>query len=86
MKETGVDKKIWDELQRQLDAKGFEIKKGMIQDAAFIEADLGKKRYHKEKKARKKGETIEYTERQLQHMDKCILGTNPMSNLIVTSI
>ncbi|MCJ7697777.1 MAG: IS5 family transposase [Thermoplasmata archaeon] len=70
LKETGVDKQIWDELQRQLDAKGFEIKKGMIQDAAFIEADLGKKRYHKEKKARKKGETIEYTEKQLQHMDK----------------
>jgi IS5 family transposase len=70
LKETGADKQIWDELQRQLDAKGFEIKKGTIQDAAFIEADLGKKRYSKEKKARKKGETIEYTEKQLQHMDK----------------
>jgi IS5 family transposase len=70
LKETGVDKQIWDELQRQLDAKGFEIKKGTIQDAAFIEADLGKKRYSKEKKARKKGETIEYTEKQQQHMDK----------------
>jgi len=70
LKETGVDKQIWDELQRQLDAKGFEIKKGTIQDAAFIEADLGKKRYSKEKKARKKGETIEYTEKQRQHMDK----------------
>lgn len=70
LKETGVDKQIWDELQRQLDAKGFEVKKGTIQDAAFIEADLGKKRYSKEKKAKKKGETIEYSEKQLQHMDK----------------
>jgi IS5 family transposase len=70
LEETGVDKQIWDELQHQLDVKGFEIKKGTIQDASFIEADLGKKRYSKEKKTRKKGETAEYTEKQLQHMDK----------------
>jgi transposase, IS5 family len=70
LKERGVDKKIWDELQRQLDAKGFTIKKGTIQDAAFIEADIGKKRYSKEKKARRTGKTIEYTEKQRQHMDK----------------
>jgi IS5 family transposase len=38
---TGKDKLIWDELQRQLDAKGLKIKKGVAQDASFIEADPG---------------------------------------------
>ena len=70
LKESGMDKKIWDELQRQLDAKGYQVKKGVIQDASFIETDLGKKRYRREKKARKQGETVEYTEKQLQHIDK----------------
>ena len=32
---------IWQELQRQLDAKGLKIKKGVIQDATFITADPG---------------------------------------------
>ena len=66
----GVDTLIWAELQRQLDSKGFKVEKGTIQDAAFIEADLGKKRYRKEKKARKKGEMVEYTDKQKRHMDK----------------
>ncbi|MDG6217831.1 MAG: transposase [Candidatus Thermoplasmatota archaeon] len=57
-------------LQQQLDKKGFKVEKGTIQDAAFIEADLGKKRYRKEKRARKNGEKIEYTEKQKQHMDQ----------------
>jgi len=70
LKTDGVDALIWAELQRQLDDKGFKVEKGTIQDAAFIEADLGKKRYRKEKKARKKGETVEYTDKQKQHMDK----------------
>ncbi|MDD1753652.1 MAG: IS5 family transposase [Methanotrichaceae archaeon] len=42
LKETGKDKAIWEELQRQLDAKGLTIKRGSIQDATFIEADPGK--------------------------------------------
>jgi len=67
---AGVDRKIWSELQRQLTKKGYEVKKGVIQDASFIEADVGKKRYYKEKKAKKKGEKIEYTERQKQHIDQ----------------
>jgi IS5 family transposase len=33
--------KIWDELQRQLDEKGYQIKRGTIQDATFITADPG---------------------------------------------
>lgn len=70
LKEAGIDKEIWSELQKQLDEKGYKIKKGVIQDAAFIEADFGRKRYSKEKKAKKNGEKIEYTEKQKQHMDK----------------
>jgi len=70
LKEAGMDKLIWDELQRQLDGKGFEVKKGVIQDATFIEADLGRKRYYREKKAKKEGENIEYTEKQKRHMDR----------------
>ena len=69
-KEAGVDAQIWTELQNQLDEKGYEIKKGVIQDASFIEADLGRKRYYKEKQAKKKGEKIEYNEKQKQHIDK----------------
>lgn len=70
LKEQGVEDKIWDELQRQLQEKGYTLQKGVIQDAAFIEADLGRKRYSKEKKAKKKGETIGYTQRQKSHIDK----------------
>ena len=70
LKESGVDKKIWDELQRQLNVKGYRVKTGVIQDACFIEADLGKKRCQWEKKARRQGEQVEYTEKQQQHMDK----------------
>lgn len=70
LKENGLDAEIWAELQNQLDKKGYQIQKGVIQDAAFIEADLGRKRYSKEKQAEKKGEKIEYTEKQKQHIDK----------------
>jgi IS5 family transposase len=70
LEETGIDTFIMAELQKQLDEKGLKVEKGMIQDAAFIEADLGKKRYRKEKNAKKKGETITYTEKQRRHMDK----------------
>jgi len=45
LKETGKDKTIWRELQRQLDAKGLKVKRGSIQDATFIEADPGRSGY-----------------------------------------
>lgn len=32
---------IWNELQRQLDEKGYKIKRGVIQDASFITTDPG---------------------------------------------
>ena len=41
MAETGKDKMVWAELQRQLDAMGLRVKRGTIQDATFIEADPG---------------------------------------------
>jgi IS5 family transposase len=39
--ETGRDKEAWAKLQRQLDAKGLRVRKGVAQDASFIEADPG---------------------------------------------
>jgi len=39
--ETGRDRLIWEELQRQLDEKGLRVKKGVAQDASFITADPG---------------------------------------------
>ena len=63
-------KKIWKELQRQLDEKGYAAKKGVIQDATFVEADQGRKRIQEEKKAKKEGRKIEYSEKQKAHMDK----------------
>ncbi len=38
---AGRDKKIWQELQHQLDSKGLKVKKGVIQDATFITSDPG---------------------------------------------
>jgi transposase, IS5 family len=69
LKRNGVDVLIWNELQRQLDSKGYKVKKGVIQDASFVEADLGKKRHYNEKKAKMNGNNIEYTKKQKQHQD-----------------
>jgi len=38
---NGNDVEIWNDLQRQLDAMNLKVKKGIIQDATFIEADPG---------------------------------------------
>ncbi len=70
LKNAGVDAQIWSELQRQLDENGYQIKKGVIQDATFIEAEQGRARRAREKKAKKEGRTIEYTPKQLAHIDK----------------
>lgn len=69
LKERGKEQLIWDELQQQLDKKGYEVKKGVIQDATFIQADAGRVRIQKEKKAKKEGKPVEYTERQKSHID-----------------
>jgi IS5 family transposase len=70
LKEKGKEEKIWNELQSQLNNKGYKIEKGVIQDASFIEADLGKKRYYEEKKAKKQGKKIAYTGKQESHIDR----------------
>ena len=69
LKGRGKERLIWDELQKQLDKKGYKVKKGVIQDASFIEADAGRKRIQKEKKAKKEGKEIEYSEKQKKHID-----------------
>jgi IS5 family transposase len=48
MAETGIDKMVWAELQRQMDAMGLQVKRGTIQDATFIEADPGKSKKPKD--------------------------------------
>ena len=40
--ESGKDRLVWDELQRQLDEKGLSVRKGVVQDASFITADPGR--------------------------------------------
>jgi IS5 family transposase len=42
--ESGRFKDLWDELQRQIDEKGYTVKEGSIQDATFITSDPGKKK------------------------------------------
>ncbi|AFV22815.1 transposase [Methanolobus psychrophilus R15] len=39
--DNGKEKEIWDEMQKQLNALGLKIKKGMIQDATFIHSNPG---------------------------------------------
>ncbi|SNY22908.1 Transposase domain [Methanohalophilus euhalobius] len=39
--DNGKEKQIWNEMQRQLNALGLEIKKGTIQDATFIHSNPG---------------------------------------------
>lgn len=43
LQENDMTDKIWDELKRQIEEKGFEIQKGHVQDARFIHAPPGKK-------------------------------------------
>jgi len=39
--ESGRNRLIWAELQRQLDEKGLKVRKGVVQDATFITSDPG---------------------------------------------
>jgi len=45
--ETGRDRLVWAELQRQLDEKGLTVRKGVVQDATFITSDPGHARADK---------------------------------------
>ena len=39
--DSGGDKEIWNELQKQFDAMKLKVKKGIMQDASFITSDPG---------------------------------------------
>jgi len=54
LEETGVDKQIWDELQHQLDVKGFEIKKGTFRMPVLSRQILGRNDTARRKKPGKK--------------------------------
>lgn len=70
LQQEQIDKEIWNKLQEQINNKGYTIQKGVIQDATFIDAKVGRKRYYKEKKAKKEGKIITYTPKQISHIDK----------------
>jgi IS5 family transposase len=85
MAETGKDKRVWAELQRQLDALGLKVRRGIVQDATFIESDPGspKKPRGDESKTRrsrdgtwaKKGNEIHfgYKLHQTTDIDCCLI-------------
>jgi len=52
LQEGDLADKIWDELQKQIEEKGFEIQKGHVQDARFIQAPPGKKNSGMENRGR----------------------------------
>jgi len=67
---AGKDKLIHEEFHRQIRERGYSVKKGVIQDAAIIESDIGKKRQAEEKKALDAGKVITYSPKQESHIDK----------------
>ena len=85
MAETGKDKLVWVELQRQLDARGLKVRRGIVQDVTFIEAYPGstKKSRGDESKTRrssdgtwaKKGNEIHfgYKLHQTTDIDYCLI-------------
>ncbi len=54
LSKTGRDRVIWNELQKQIEAKGIKVKKGSAQDATFITADPG---HSKHEEPRSEGKT-----------------------------
>jgi IS5 family transposase len=49
---SGKSKDLWQELQRQMEEKGYAVKEGSIQDATFITSDPGKKRKKKDQEGK----------------------------------
>ena len=45
---SGRSKDLWNELQRQMEERGYAVKEGSIQDATFITSDPGQKRKKKD--------------------------------------
>jgi len=69
LRKANIEKEIWHEMQNQLYNLGFRIEEGVSQDASFVEAQVGRKRQHTEKKAKKENREISYSEKQKQHQD-----------------
>lgn len=67
---NGIERKIHKEFDRQICAKGYTVRKGVIQDASIIESDIGKHRQTEEKKKKKRGKNIKYSDKQKSHIDK----------------
>lgn len=68
--QAGLEKQIWQELEKQQREKGFTIKKGVIQDATIVKASPGRKRRSTEKTEEKKTQRLKsYTPKQLSHID-----------------
>ena len=70
LRKFSLENEIWDELQLQLYNMGLRIEEGTSQDASFIESQVGRKRQHEEKLAKKKNQKIDYSKKQIQHQDK----------------
>ena len=70
LREYGLEDEIWEELQNQLFTLGFRIEEGTIQDATFVESQVGRKRQQNEKQAKKENKEISYSQKQEQHQDK----------------
>jgi len=73
--ECGRYEDLWNELQRQIDEKGFSVKKGTIQDATFILSDPGQKRNKKDLQGddkKKDSEVIKAS--QIPDFDKDLLN------------
>ena len=66
----GMDKKLHQEFLRQINEKGYSFQKGVLQDATFIESDIGKNRQAKERKKRRRGKKIKLSSKQKSHIDK----------------
>jgi len=66
---AGIEKRLLDKLNEQFDAKGLKVKKGVIQDATIITADVGKKRAAELKNKSNEGKGVDYAPKQLSHID-----------------
>jgi transposase, IS5 family len=85
MAETGKDKLVWSELQRQLDDLGLKVRRGIVQDATFIESypvstkkprgDESKTRRSRDGTWAKKGTEIHfwYKLHQTTDIDYCLI-------------
>ena len=74
---------LWNELQRQIDEKGYTVMEGSIQDATFITSDPGQKRKKKDQEGegkKDKGLSKNVESKQVLEFDKGLLD---ISNNII---